>query len=196
MRSFQLKIINGISFFLSFYVFLFNFLISFFPSFVLFLLFLPCLPTIPLFRSFTLSPQSHFPFSSIYSFLSHFFHLFFPCILVPSTSFVHRLSQILKPFSIFDFKLSLCFICSAFSFGYLPGVWVLKADVSEHCIGSVFIGRSMKYFIDRHMKMEPIECSETSAFSTQTPGRYTKKKTHCHFHSLLRTKRTAISIPY
>ena len=32
---------------------------------------------------------------------------------------------------ILDLKLSPCFICSAFSFGYLPGVWVLKADVSE-----------------------------------------------------------------
>ena len=31
-----------------------------------------------------------------------------------------------------------------FSFGYLPGVWVLKADVSEHFIGSIFIGKSMK----------------------------------------------------
>jgi len=36
-------------------------------------------------------------------------------------------------------------LCNAFSFGYLPGVWVLKADVSEHFIGSIFIGRSMKY---------------------------------------------------
>jgi len=24
------------------------------------------------------------------------------------------------------------------SSGYFPGVWVLKADVSEHCIGSIF----------------------------------------------------------
>ena len=31
------------------------------------------------------------------------------------------------------------------------------------------------YFIDLPMKMEPIECSETSAFSTQTPGRYPKE---------------------
>jgi len=35
--------------------------------------------------------------------------------------------------------------CSAFSFGYLPGVWVLKAEFSEHSIGSIFIGRLMKY---------------------------------------------------
>jgi len=32
-----------------------------------------------------------------------------------------------------------------FSFGYFPGVRVLIADVSEHSIGSIFIGRSMKY---------------------------------------------------
>jgi hypothetical protein len=24
------------------------------------------------------------------------------------------------------------------SSGYFPGVWVLKADVSEHCVGSIF----------------------------------------------------------
>jgi len=48
---------------------------------------------------------------------------------------------------------------------------VLKDDVSEHFIGSIFIGRS----IDLPMKMEPIKCSETSAFSTQTPGRYPKE---------------------
>ena len=57
---------------------------------------------------------------------------------------------------VLDFKLSPCFICSAFSFWYLPGVWVLKAGVSEHSIGSIFI--------DLPMKMEPIECSETSGF--------------------------------
>jgi hypothetical protein len=32
-----------------------------------------------------------------------------------------------------------------FSFGCFPGVWVLTADVSEHTIGSIFKGRSMKY---------------------------------------------------
>ena len=61
--------------------------------------------------------------------------------------------------------------CNAFSFGYLPGVQVLKADVSELSVSSIFIGRS----IDLPMKMEPIKCSETSAFSTRTPGRYPKE---------------------
>ena len=46
---------------------------------------------------------------------------------------------------ILDFKLLPCFICNVFSFAYLPGVRVLKADVSEHSIGSIFIGRQMKY---------------------------------------------------
>ena len=36
----------------------------------------------------------------------------------------------------------LILVCSAFSFGYFPGVWVLKADVSEHSISSIFIDRS------------------------------------------------------
>jgi len=47
------------------------------------------------------------------------------------------------------------------SSGYFPGVWVLKADVSEHCVGSIF----------NRLKMEPTQCSETSAFNTQTPGK-------------------------
>ena len=31
-----------------------------------------------------------------------------------------------------------------FSFGYFPGVWDLKADVSEPSIGSTFLGRWRK----------------------------------------------------
>jgi len=31
-----------------------------------------------------------------------------------------------------------------FSFGYFPGVWGLKADVSEHSICSIFLGRWRK----------------------------------------------------
>ena len=30
---------------------------------------------------------------------------------------------------------------SMFSFGYFPGVWGLKADISEPSIGSIFLGR-------------------------------------------------------
>jgi len=33
----------------------------------------------------------------------------------------------------------------------------------------------MKYFIHLPMKMEPIQCSETSAIRTQTPGNYPKE---------------------
>jgi hypothetical protein len=35
-------------------------------------------------------------------------------------------------------------LCNVFSLGYLPGVQVLKADVSELSVGSIFVGRSMK----------------------------------------------------
>jgi len=44
---------------------------------------------------------------------------------------------------------------------------VLKADVSELSVGSIFIGLPMM--------MEPTESSKTSAFSTRTPGRYPKE---------------------
>jgi hypothetical protein len=33
----------------------------------------------------------------------------------------------------------------------------------------------MKYFIVLPLKMEPIQCSETSAISTQTPGKTPKE---------------------
>ena len=57
------------------------------------------------------------------------------------------------------------FLCSMFSFGYFPGVWGLKAHVSEPSIGSIFIGR----------KMEPLEGSEMSAFKPQMPEKYPKE---------------------
>ena len=77
-----------------------------------------------------------------------------------------------------DFKLSPCSLCSVFSFGYFPGVWGLKVDVSEPSIGSIFLGRWRKnssFFLNLPRKMEPIEGSETSAFKPQTPGKYPKE---------------------
>ena len=70
-----------------------------------------------------------------------------------------------------------------YSFGYFPGVWLFYADVSEHSICSIFIGWmwSMKYFIlyfilyIQPLKMELIECSETSTHNNQTPGKYPKE---------------------
>jgi len=59
--------------------------------------------------------------------------------------------------------------CDKLSSGYFPGVWVLKTDVSEHCIGSIF-NRWLK--LQHLLKMELIQCSETSVFNTQTPGNY------------------------
>jgi len=98
-------------------------------------------------------------------------------------------------------------VCDKLPSGYFPGVWVLKADVSEHCIGSIFnrrwsvsedwlvfspylYGKRISWTvvwanqkwglktsqssltIHHLLKMEPIQCSETSAFNTQTPGKY------------------------
>ena len=40
-----------------------------------------------------------------------------------------------------DFKLSPCAECCMLSFGWIPGVWNLYADVSEHSVCSIFIGR-------------------------------------------------------
>jgi len=40
-----------------------------------------------------------------------------------------------------DFKLSPCPECCIHSFGWFPGVWILYADVSEHSLCSIFIGR-------------------------------------------------------
>jgi hypothetical protein len=53
-----------------------------------------------------------------------------------------------KKCKILDFKLSPCVKWNMFSFGCFPGFWVLIADVSEHCIGSIFKGRSMDAFED------------------------------------------------
>jgi hypothetical protein len=63
------------------------------------------------------------------------------------------------------FKLSPCCCNERLSSGYFPGVCVLKADVSEHCVGSIF-------HLHHLLKMEPTQCSETSAYNTQTPGKY------------------------
>ena len=69
-----------------------------------------------------------------------------------------------------------------YSFGYFPGDWLLHSDVSEHSICSIFIGWiwSMKYEMNfilhiQPMKMEQIECSETSAHNNQSPGKYPKE---------------------
>ena len=48
------------------------------------------------------------------------------------------------------------------SYGLFPGVWILYADVSEQYVPS-----SHTYL---PMKMEQTECSETSAYTIQTPG--------------------------
>ena len=59
---------------------------------------------------------------------------------------------------------------------HIFGVWLLYADVSEHCICSIFIGWIWSTVLHiQPMKMEQIECSETSAYNNQTPGKYPKE---------------------
>jgi len=56
------------------------------------------------------------------------------------------------------------------SFGWYPSVWILYADVSEHSVCSIFIGR-----FHLPMKMEQTECSETLAYKIQTLGNHPKE---------------------
>jgi len=62
-----------------------------------------------------------------------------------------------------------------FLLGNSQASWVLKADVSEPSICSIIKGIFIFIFIHLPLKMEPIEGSETSAFRTQTPGKYPKE---------------------
>ena len=59
-----------------------------------------------------------------------------------------------------------------FSFGYFPGVWILKTDVSEIYRFHLHKQVREKFSLHLPMKMEAIESSETSAFKTQTLGKY------------------------
>jgi len=65
-------------------------------------------------------------------------------MLRPSSYFSSGHKNGTAGFSCLDFKLSPCSLCNMFSFGYFPGVWGLKADVSEPSIGSIFIDRWRK----------------------------------------------------
>ena len=51
---------------------------------------------------------------------------------------IHLKKTFVKAVAFVDCKLSPCFDCIFFSFGYVPGVTVLYADISELSIGSIF----------------------------------------------------------
>jgi hypothetical protein len=55
-------------------------------------------------------------------------------IIWVNSDFRHGVNEIL----ILYFKLSPCCINDELSSGYFPGVFVLQADVSEHCVVSSF----------------------------------------------------------
>jgi hypothetical protein len=43
-------------------------------------------------------------------------------------------------FNFLDFKLSLCSVLTVSTFGCIPSVWFILADVSEPSVGSIFKG--------------------------------------------------------
>jgi hypothetical protein len=61
------------------------------------------------------------------------------------------------------------------SFGWFPGVWFVIADVSEHSICSIVLGRRFETSNLLPRKMEQIECFETSAIINQTPRNHQKE---------------------
>jgi len=65
-----------------------------------------------------------------------------------------------------DCKLSPCSECCILSSGWFPGIWILYADVSEHC---------GPYFLPTYSTYEDgTECSETSAYNIQRPRNHQK----------------------
>jgi len=51
-----------------------------------------------------------------------------------------------------------------------PGVWMLYADVSEHC--SIFIGGYLWRILHTYPPMKMEQCSETSEYKSQAPRNY------------------------
>ena len=81
--------------------------------------------------------------------------------------------------------------CCIISFGWIPGVWILCADVSEHSVFSIFIGcvgreKNRDEICPRNLFPvillayttceDGTECSETSTHKIQTPGIHRKEK--------------------
>jgi len=85
----------------------------------------------------------------------------FPHFLINGT--ICEKKKVLNP------KRVVCFLL-----GNSPGVWILYADGSEHCLFHLHrrIGELFTYL---PMKMEQTECSETSAYKIQTSGNYPKE---------------------
>ena len=63
-----------------------------------------------------------------------------------------------------------------FSFGQVPGVWILYADASEHSVCSIFIGGYLSAYEDG------TECFETSAYKIQKPENYPEESTQHSEH--------------
>jgi hypothetical protein len=62
---------------------------------------------------------------------------------------------------------------SIISFGWFPGVWILYAEASEHYLFHLHMWCQQ---LTSLMKMEQTEYFETSAYKSQTPGKYSKER--------------------
>jgi len=72
------------------------------------------------------------------------------------------------------FKLSPCPECCILSFGWFHGVWILRADVSKHCL--FHLHRRYKQEFTPPLKMEQTKRSETSANKIQTTWNHQKER--------------------
>jgi len=87
-----------------------------------------------------------------------------------------QLTKQLKNFFKFQTKTSYMF----YSFCWVIP-WILCADVSEHCVCSIFIGSA--FLLMPPMKMEVTKWSETLACKIQMPGNHPKERTQHSEHS-------------
>ena len=97
------------------------------------------------------------------------------------------------------FKLSPCPECCMLSSGWFPGVWIVYADVSEHSVCSIFIGRQVRvgaFYTHLPAYEDGTECSETSAYKIQTPGNHPKESIQHSVHGESLKSRCLESITY
>jgi hypothetical protein len=86
---------------------------------------------------------------------------------------------------IFYFKLSSCFACRMLSSGLFPSVCSLNANVSEHCVCSIFIGLCVDQCL-HNLFTAPAPTPTTSGRGTQV--------SFGTFHVLYPTFSTAVTL--
>ena len=86
------------------------------------------------------NPQTNLRYSKLVVFITETVH----CNLLHIRQWVgeHRCTS--NKSETLDFQLSPCREYYILSFGWFSGIWILYADVSEHSVSSIFIGRANK----------------------------------------------------